>query len=93
MNFKQYNEDITYNNGYRDIVCEPEIVWSYQTLYIDWNNDKEFSGENEIYAAVGNNSGDNTFSAYICDIHTFFEGRYRDFCCIVYLKTICPDKL
>ena len=61
MNFKQYNEDITYNNGYRDIVCEPEIVWSYQTLYIDWNNDKEFSGENEIYAAVGNNSGDNTF--------------------------------
>ena len=48
MNFKQYNEDITYNNGYRDIVCEPEIVWSYQTLYIDWNNDKEFSSENEI---------------------------------------------
>ena len=43
MNFKQYNEDITYNNGYRDIVCEPEIVWSYQTLYIDWNNDKEFT--------------------------------------------------
>lgn len=61
MNFKQYNEDITYNNGDRDIVCEPEIIWSYQTLYIDWNNDKEFSGENEIYAAVGNNSGDNTF--------------------------------
>lgn len=61
MNFKQYNENITYNNEYNDIVCEPEIVWSYQTLYIDWNNDKEFSGGNEIYDAVGNNSENNTF--------------------------------
>lgn len=61
LKFTQYNSNITYNNGATDIVCQPELVWTRQTLYIDWNNDKSFEGSNEIYQSVGENSANNNF--------------------------------
>lgn len=57
LKVKQYNNNITYNT----YTCSPELVWTRQTLFIDWNNDKEFSGSNEVYASMGNGSSDNNF--------------------------------
>lgn len=47
MLFKQYTKNITYN----DVVCEPELEWTQQAIYIDWNNDMKFEGT-EIYDRV-----------------------------------------
>lgn len=57
MHFKQYDKNISYNNGEEDLVCEPELVWTRQTLYIDWNNNMQFD-EGEVYGSVGDASGD-----------------------------------
>ena len=57
LKVKQYSNNITYNGN----TCEPELVWTRQTLFIDWNNDKEFTGSNEIYATMGNGNSDNNF--------------------------------
>lgn len=57
MHFKQYDKNITYNNGEKDIVCEPELIWTRQTLYVDWNNNMQFD-EGEVYDSVGDASGD-----------------------------------
>ena len=61
LKFTQYNSNITYNNGKTDFVCQPELVWTRQALYIDWNNDMNFEGANEIYESVGDNSASNNF--------------------------------
>lgn len=57
LKLKQYNSDITVNEN----VCEPELVWTRQALYIDWNNDKTFAGENELYEPLGDSSKNNNF--------------------------------
>lgn len=57
LKVKQYNNNITYDT----YTCDPELVWTRQTLFIDWNNDKEFSGSNEVYASMGNGNLDNNF--------------------------------
>lgn len=58
MSFQQYNKNIVVG----DETCEPELGWTKQTAYIDWNNDKKFEGD-EIYDALGNQNGgdENTF--------------------------------
>ncbi|WP_272961203.1 GEVED domain-containing protein [Barnesiella viscericola] len=61
MKFKQYNSNIIYNDGSKDHTCDPQLIWTRQTLYIDWNNDKEFAGEGEIYESMGENSSNNNF--------------------------------
>lgn len=57
LKVKQYSNNITYNGN----TCEPELVWTRQTLFIDWNNDKEFAGTDEVYATMGNGDSDNNF--------------------------------
>ena len=57
LKVKQYSNNITYNEN----ICEPELVWTRQTLFIDWNNDKEFAGTDEVYATMGNGNSDNNF--------------------------------
>lgn len=61
MKFKQYNNTITFTNNNEEIVCNPELVWTRQAVYIDWNNDMEFAGEGEIYESMGENSATNNF--------------------------------
>lgn len=61
LKFKQYNNNITYNNGKEEFICEPELVWTRQAVYVDWNNDMEFNGSNEIYESMGENSATNNF--------------------------------
>lgn len=57
LKVKQYSNNITYNEN----ICEPELVWTRQTLFIDWNNDKEFIGSDEVYDTMGNGELDNNF--------------------------------
>ena len=61
MKFKQYNNTITFNRNNETITCNPELVWTRQAVYIDWNNDKEFAGTDEIYESMGINSETNNF--------------------------------
>ncbi|HJG88571.1 GEVED domain-containing protein [Barnesiella viscericola] len=61
MKFKQYNNTITFNRNNETITCNPELVWTRQAVYIDWNNDMEFAGEGEIYESMGINSETNNF--------------------------------
>ena len=61
MKFKQYNTPITFTYNSEEIVCDPELVWTRQAVYIDWNNDMEFAGEGEIYESMGENSATNNF--------------------------------
>lgn len=61
MKFKQYNSDIIYNDGSEAHTCAPQLIWTRQTLFIDWNNDKEFAGTDEIYESMGINSETNNF--------------------------------
>ena len=61
MKFKQYNNPITFNHNNETITCNPELVWTRQAVYIDWNNDMEFAGEGEIYESMGENSANNNF--------------------------------
>lgn len=61
MKFKQYNNPITFNHNNETITCNPELVWTRQAVYIDWNNDMEFAGEGEIYESMGENSATNNF--------------------------------
>lgn len=62
MNFKQYNNNIelTDKNGEK-VICEPELVWTEQVVYVDWNNDMVFEGENEIYETLGEPTSNNNF--------------------------------
>ena len=60
LKLKQYDNNITYNNG-TDIECAPELIWTRQALYIDWNNDMTFDGENELYEPLGDSSENNNF--------------------------------
>ena len=61
MKFKQYNTPITFTYNSEEIVCDPQLIWTRQTLFIDWNNDKEFAGTDEIYESMGINSETNNF--------------------------------
>ncbi len=42
-------------------IFETELVWTYQAYFIDWNNDYEFFGPDEIGESVGTASSDNNF--------------------------------
>ncbi len=55
MKFKQYSSDIIYNDGSENHTCDPQLLWTRQTLFIDWNNDKEFAGTDEVYESMGTN--------------------------------------
>lgn len=58
MKFHQYAKDIIIQEDGADIVCHPELVWTTQSAYIDWNNNRTFDAD-EIYPAVGGqNEGD-----------------------------------
>lgn len=57
MTFKAWTENLSINGE----TCKPEIVWTEQACYIDWNNDKDFDDQGEIYEAVGTAGNDNNF--------------------------------
>lgn len=66
MTFKAYTNVINYTHttatgSEKTEVCESELVWTRQTLFVDWNNDFDFDDEGEIYESVGNSNGDNDF--------------------------------
>ena len=61
MTIKAYNNNIIYEHDGRTETCEPELVWTRQTLFVDWNNDFDFDDEGEIYESLGNGNGDNDF--------------------------------
>ena len=61
MKFKTYNQNIIYEHSGRTETCEPELVWTRQAAFIDWNNDFDFDDEGEVYEGVGNGNGDNNF--------------------------------
>lgn len=61
LKFKTYNQNIIYEHSGRTETCEPELVWTRQAAFIDWNNDFDFDDEGEVYEGVGNGNGDNNF--------------------------------
>ena len=61
MTFKTYNQDIQYQHDNSTETCEPELVWTRQAAFIDWNNDFDFDDEGEVYDGVGNAAEDNDF--------------------------------
>ena len=61
VNFKTYNNNITYTHDDKDEICEPELVWTRQAAFIDWNNDFDFDDEGEVYEGVGKDGEDNNF--------------------------------
>lgn len=57
MTFKPWTENITIGNESK----ASELVWTSQACFIDWNNDKDFEDENEIYEGVGVPANNNNF--------------------------------
>lgn len=61
MKFRTYNSNIIEGTA----TCKPEIVWTKQAYYIDFNNDFNFAGAtdgiNEISGAAGYPSSNNNF--------------------------------
>ena len=47
MPIKADNHTISYEHAGRTETCEPELVWTRQTLFVDWNNDFDFDDEGE----------------------------------------------
>ncbi len=57
MTFKPWTENITIVGQSK----ASELVWTQQACYIDWNGDKDFEDEGEIYASVGTPANNNNF--------------------------------
>lgn len=57
MTFKAWTENLSINGE----SCNTQIVWTEQACYIDWNNDKDFDDQGEVYEAVGTASSNNNF--------------------------------
>lgn len=57
MTFKPWTETMTIGGQSK----ASELVWTSQACFIDWNGDKDFEEENEIYEGVGVPATDNNF--------------------------------
>lgn len=57
MTFKPWTETMTIVGQSK----ASELVWTQQACYIDWNGDKDFEDEGEIYASVGTPANNNNF--------------------------------
>lgn len=57
MTFKPWTNNITIGGQSK----ASELVWTSQACYIDWNGDKDFEDEGEIYASVGTPANNNNF--------------------------------
>lgn len=57
MTFKAWTEAFSVNGE----SCTQQIIWTEQACYIDWNNDKDFDDQGEVYEAVGTAGTNNDF--------------------------------
>lgn len=57
MTFKPWTNNITIGGQSK----ASELVWTSQACFIDWNGDKDFEDEGEIYASVGTPANNNNF--------------------------------
>lgn len=57
MTFKPWTETMTIGGQSK----ASELVWTSQACFIDWNGDKDFEDEGEIYASVGTPANNNNF--------------------------------
>lgn len=57
MTFKPWTNNITIGG----VSKASELVWTSQACFIDWNGDKDFEDDNEIYEGVGMPANNNNF--------------------------------
>lgn len=63
MKFYGWTENIYSARHQKNIAAA--LNWTEQAIYIDWNNDGNFSGSNELYAPLHSAAGNNNFGGNI----------------------------
>ncbi len=58
LTFKQWSSDMSHVvvSG-----AEPQLKWTQQAIFVDWNNDKDFADSGESYGKSGNEESNDTF--------------------------------
>ncbi|MBQ3555127.1 MAG: discoidin domain-containing protein [Bacteroidales bacterium] len=60
LTFKQWSSDMSHEavSG-----AEPQLKWTQQAIFVDWNNDKDFADSGESYGKSGNEESNGTFAS------------------------------